>query len=127
MARIAGVDLPNNKRIEVALTYIFGIGLTTSKKILSQVKIDPSTRVKDLSEEDIAKIQKVIDKTHKVEGDLRRDVRDNIRRYSEIKSYRGSRHENKLPARGQRTRHNARTKRGRKQTVGGMKRKIEKK
>ena len=126
MSRIAGVDIPNQKRIEIALTYVYGIGLTASRKILASVQISPDKRAKDLNEDEMARIQKVIDKDYKVEGDLRREVRDNIRRFSEIKSYRGYRHEHKLPVRGQRTRHNARTKRGRRVTVGGMKRKLEK-
>lgn len=126
MPRIAGTDIPNQKRIEYSLTYIFGIGPTSSRKILKAIGISLDKRAKDLSDEELSKIQKIIDKQYTIEGDLRREIRDNIRRYSEIKSYRGTRHEKKLPARGQRTRHNARTKRGRRQTVGGMKRKLEK-
>ena len=126
MARISGVDIPNNKRIEYSLTYIFGVGVTSSRKILAAAKIDLNKRSKDLNEEEVARIQKIIDKDFQIEGDLRREIRDNIRRYSKIKSYRGQRHEKKLPVRGQRTRHNARTKRGRRVTVGGMKRKLEK-
>ncbi|KKP69670.1 30S ribosomal protein S13 [candidate division CPR3 bacterium GWF2_35_18] len=126
MARISGVDIPNNKRVEYSLTYIFGVGVTSSRKILAAAKIDIDKRAKDLNEDEVARIQKIIDKDYQIEGDLRREIRDNIRRYSEIKSYRGQRHEKKLPARGQRTRHNARTKRGRRVTVGGMKRKLEK-
>lgn len=126
MARISGVDIPPQKRIEASLTYIFGIGFTSAKKILQGARIDLNKRTKDLTEEEIARIQKIIDKDYQIEGDLKREIRDNIRRYSEIKSYRGMRHERKLPVRGQRTRHNARTKRGRRVTVGGMKRKLEK-
>ncbi len=126
MPRIAGVDVPQQKRVEYALTYIYGVGVTTARQILKSAQIDLDKRARDLTEAEISKIQKIIDKEFKIEGDLRREVRDNIRRYSEIKSYRGSRHEKKLPAHGQRTRHNARTKRGRRVTVGGMKRKLEK-
>lgn len=126
MARISGVDIPKSKRVLISLTYVYGIGRTYSSKILKLANIDENKRTIELTDEEISKIQRIIDKNYKVEGDLRREVRDNIRRYSDIKSYRGLRHEKKLPARGQRTRHNARTKRGRKLTVGGMKRKIEK-
>ena len=127
MARISGIEIPNNKRVEVALIYIFGVGPTRSKKILEAINVDLNKRVRDLTEEEVSKIQKYIDKNYKTEGDLRRDTRDNIRRLVDIKTYKGSRHEKKLPARGQRTRHNARTKRGRRRTVGGMKRKVDKK
>jgi len=113
MARIAGVDLPRNKRIDVALTYIYGVGNGTAKEILEKMKdsVPPSTRVKDLSEEQIGLINSLISK-YKVEGELKREVFQNIRRYIEIKSYRGLRHRRNLPARGQRTRTNARTRRG---------------
>ena len=112
MARIAGVDLPKNKRTEIALTYIYGIGRSTSQKILDQVRIDPNIRIKDLTEEDAARIRTIIDRDHKVEGDLRREVTQNIKRLQEIGSYRGLRHRRNLPARGQRTKTNARTRKG---------------
>lgn len=118
MARVAGVNIPNEKRIEIGLTYVFGIGLTTSKKILSQTNIDPNIRVKDLSETDLEKIRNIIGKTFRVEGDLKMEVSQNIKRLKEISSYRGTRHTKGLPVRGQRTKTNARTKRGRKVTVG---------
>lgn len=126
MARIAGVDIPNEKAIKISLTYIYGIGRVRALETLEQAKISPDKKTKDLNEDEISKIQKLFDKNRKIEGDLRREVRDNIRRYSDIRCVRGLRHEKKLPVRGQRTRHNARTKRGKKQTVGGMKRKLEK-
>ena len=122
MARIAGVDLPKNKRTEIALTYIYGIGRSTSQKILDQVRIDPNIRIKDLTEEDAARIRTIIDRDHKVEGDLRREVTQNIKRLQEIGSYRGLRHRRNLPARGQRTKTNARTKRGARKTVPGRRR-----
>jgi len=118
MARIAGVNIPNEKRVEIGLTYIFGIGLTTSKKILTQAKINPDTRVKDLTETEQEKIREFIGKSIRVEGDLKMEVTQNIKRLKEISSYRGTRHLKGLPARGQRTKTNARTKRGRKVTVG---------
>lgn len=118
MARVAGVNIPNEKRVEVGLTYIFGIGPTTSKKILTQAKIDFNTRVKDLTESDLEKIRDFIGKSIRVEGDLKMEVTQNIKRLREINSYRGSRHAKGLPARGQRTKTNGRTKRGRKVTVG---------
>lgn len=118
MARISGVNIPNEKRIEVALTYIYGIGLKTSQKILAQTKLDPNTRVKDMSESDLEKIRNIISQTHRVEGDLRLEVSQNIKRLKEISCYRGLRHGKNLPVRGQRTKTNARTKRGRKVTVG---------
>jgi len=118
MARIAGVNIPNEKRIEIGLTYVFGIGLTTSKKILDQTKIDPNIRVKDLSEADLEKIRNIIGKTYRVEGDLKMEVSQNIKRLKEISTYRGVRHTRGLPVRGQRTKTNARTKRGKKVTVG---------
>lgn len=117
MARIAGVDLPNDKRIEAALPYIFGIGLTLAKKIVSDCGLDPDTRTKDLTEEEINKIQRAVE-TYKVEGDLRREIQGNIKRLQEIGAYRGIRHARNLPARGQRTRTNARTKRGKRVTIG---------
>ncbi len=118
MARIAGVDIPRDKRVEVSLTYIFGIGLTTSKKVLAAVGVNPDTRVKDLTEEEVNRLREFIDRNYRVEGDLRREVALNIKRLQEIGSYRGMRHRRKLPARGQRTRTNARTLRGAKKTVG---------
>jgi small subunit ribosomal protein S13 len=118
MARIAGVDLPRDKRIEIALTYIFGIGLTFSKQILATTGISPDTRVRDLTEEEISKLRETIDKNYKVEGDLRREESLNIKRLIEIGSYRGKRHRVGLPVRGQRTKTNARTRKGPKKTVG---------
>jgi small subunit ribosomal protein S13 len=119
MARIAGIDLPRNKRVEIGLTYIYGIGRSTSRQILSQTEVDPNTRVKDLAEAEISRLREVIDANHKVEGDLRREVSQNIKRLQEIGCYRGLRHRYNLPVRGQRTRTNARTKRGPRRTVPG--------
>ncbi|MDH4207629.1 MAG: 30S ribosomal protein S13 [Anaerolineae bacterium] len=127
MARIAGVDLPKNKRSEIALTYIYGIGKSTSQKILNQAGIDPNVRVKDLTEEDATRIRVIIDRDVKVEGDLRREITQNVKRLQEIGSYRGLRHRRGLPARGQRTRTNARTKRGARRTVPGKRRSRAKK
>ena len=121
MARLSGVDLPREKRIEIGLTYIFGIGLTTSKKILAATGINPDTRVKDLTEEEAGKIRKVIEADYMVEGDLRRDVNLNIKRLMEIGCYRGIRHRRGLPVRGQKTKTNARTRKGPKKTVGRKK------
>ncbi|SEC19449.1 30S ribosomal protein S13 [Paenibacillus sp. GP183] len=121
MARIAGVDLPREKRVEIALTYIFGIGKTTSQKIISTTGISPDTRVRDLTEDEVSKIRDVIDKTLKVEGDLRRDISLNIKRLIEIGSYRGIRHRRGLPVRGQRTKTNARTRKGPRRTVANKK------
>ena len=120
MARIAGVDLPKNKRIDVALCYIYGIGRQLSKKIIGRLEgqIDPKTRVKDLSENQAGLLNSVISKECKVEGDLRREIQQHIQGYVEINSYRGLRHRKNLPARGQRTKTNARTRRGRRKTVG---------
>jgi small subunit ribosomal protein S13 len=118
MARIAGIDVPREKRVEVALTYIYGIGLPTSQKILAQANVNPDTRVRDLTEEQVNRLREIIDRRHKVEGDLRREVALNIKRLIEIGSYRGSRHRRNLPARGQRTKTNARQRRGPKRTVG---------
>ncbi len=118
MARIAGIDVPREKRIEIALTYIYGIGLPTSQKILTQANVNPDTRVRDLTEEQVNRLREIIDRRHKVEGDLRREVALNIKRLIEIGSYRGSRHRRNLPARGQRTKTNARQRRGPKKTVG---------
>jgi len=121
MARIAGVDIPREKRVEISLTYIYGIGLTTSRKILERTRINPDTRVKNLTEEEVNRLREVIDREHKVEGDLRREVDLNIKRLIEIGCYRGMRHRRNLPVRGQRTRTNARTRRGPKRTVAGKK------
>ena len=123
MARIAGVDLPNEKRVEIGLTYIYGIGLTTSKKILADTGINPDTRVKDLTEEDISKLRDYIDHHLKVEGDLRREVSMNIKRLMEIGCYRGLRHRRGLPVRGQNTKQNARTRKGPKKQAAGKKKK----
>ncbi len=121
MARIAGVDLPKDKRIEAGLTYIFGIGLTTSQKILAETEINPDTRVRDLSENDISKLREYIEHHVKVEGDLRREVSLDIKRLVEIGSYRGIRHRRSLPVRGQNTKQNARTRKGPKRQVAGKK------
>ena len=118
MARIAGVDLPRDKRVEVALTYIYGIGQTTAAGMIKRTGINPDTRVKNLTEEEVGKLQEVIDKECKVEGDLRREHTMNIKRLIEIGSYRGLRHRRGLPVRGQRTRTNARTRKGPRRTVG---------
>lgn len=118
MARIAGVDLPREKRVEIALTYIFGIGRAISQKILAGTGINPDTRIRDLTEEEIAKLREYIDKNFKVEGDLRRDISLSIKRLMEIGCYRGLRHRRGLPCRGQRTKTNARTRKGPKKTVG---------
>ena len=119
MARIEGVDLPRSKRIEVGLTYIFGIGQTRAREIISGTNVNPDTRVKDLTENDVSVIREYINKNYKVEGDLRRDVQMNIKRLVEIGCYRGFRHRRGLPVRGQRTRTNARTRKGPKKTVAG--------
>lgn len=119
MARISGVDLPKEKRVEVGLTYIFGIGLKTSQNILKETGVDPNTRVKDLSESDVSKLREFIDKNIKVEGDLRRDTTMSIKRLIEIGCYRGIRHRRGLPVRGQNTKQNARTRKGPKRTAGG--------
>lgn len=125
MARIAGVDLPRNKRVEIALTYIFGIGLASSKEMIANIGLNPDTRVSNLTDDDIAKIREEIDRRQeagkRVEGDLRREITMNIKRLIEIGSYRGMRHRRGLPVRGQRTKTNARTRRGAKKTVAGKK------
>lgn len=121
MARIAGVDIPNGKRVEIGLTYIYGIGLSSSQKILAATGVDPDIRVKDLSEDDLGKIRDYIDHNYKVEGDLRREVTLNIKRLMEIGCYRGVRHRKGLPVRGQSTKQNARTRKGPKRTVAGKK------
>jgi small subunit ribosomal protein S13 len=121
MARIAGVDLPRDKRVEIALTYIFGIGKTTSQKILKETGISPDTRVRDLTEDEEGKLRETIDKLVKVEGDLRREISLNIKRLVEIGCYRGVRHRRGLPVRGQRTKTNARTRKGPRRTVANKK------
>ena len=127
LARISGVTLPANKRIEVALTYIYGVGVTLSKKTLAAAKINPDTRTKDLADEDINRLREYVEKNFKTEGELRREVMGNIKRLKEIGSYRGSRHAKGLPVRGQRTKTNSRTVRGNvRKTMGSGKRKLEK-
>ena len=123
MARISGVNIPDTKRVEIALTYIFGIGITTSRKILVATGISPDTRVKELTEAEVSKLREVIDKNYHVEGDLQREISLNIKRLKEINSYRGLRHKANLPVRGQRTKTNARTKRGKKVTMGSGRKK----
>ncbi|MGI6594097.1 MAG: 30S ribosomal protein S13 [Christensenellales bacterium] len=123
MARISGVDLPREKRVEIGLTYIHGIGRATSNKLLAECEIDPNTRVKDLTEDQVAKIRDYIESHLHVEGDLKRDVMLNIKRYMEIGSYRGVRHRKGLPVRGQSTKQNARTRKGPKRAVGRVKKK----
>lgn len=119
MARIAGVDIPRQKRVEISLTYVYGIGRSTSQKILAKAGVNPDTRVKDLSEAEITRLRQIIDQEYVVEGDLRREVALNIKRLREIGCYRGLRHRRHLPVRGQRTRTNARTRKGPKKTVAG--------
>ena len=126
MARIAGVDIPIQKRVEVALTYIYGIGPHRSRDVLAATRVYPDTRVRDLTEEEVSRIREVVDRTYVVEGDLRREVRQNTQRLIEIGSYRGLRHRRGLPAHGQRTRTNARTKRGVRRTVAGKRRAMKK-
>ena len=121
MARLVGVDLPRNKRIEIALTYIYGIGLTTAKEIIAATGVDPDIRVKDLSDEDLAKLRDYIQQNLKVEGDLHREVSQNVKRLMEIGCYRGLRHRRGLPVRGQRTHTNARTRKGPRKQIGGKK------
>ena len=121
MARIAGVDLPNDKRVEIALTYIYGIGRTSASKIIVDTGINPDTRVKDLTEDEVAKIRDQIENNYKVEGDLKREVQSNIKRLTDIGCLRGRRHRLGLPVRGQRTKTNARTRKGPKHTVAGKK------
>ncbi|MCL2817400.1 MAG: 30S ribosomal protein S13 [Clostridiales bacterium] len=118
MARIAGVDLPREKRVEIGLTYIFGVGLSTSQKVLAEAGVNPDVRVKNLTEDEIVKIREVLDRTCRVEGDLRREISLNIKRLTEIGCYRGLRHRRGLPVRGQNTKTNARTRKGPKRTVG---------
>jgi small subunit ribosomal protein S13 len=121
MARISGVDLPREKRVEVGLTYIFGIGLATSQKILAETAVSPDTRIRDLSDDEVSRLREVIDRDYRVEGDLRREVAMNIKRLIDIGSYRGLRHRRGMPMRGQRTRTNARTRKGPKRGIGGRK------
>ena len=121
MARISGVDLPREKRVEIGLTYIYGIGRVTSNRILAQAEVNPDTRVKDLTDEEVARIRDVIDSTVTVEGDLRREIALNIKRLQEIGCYRGIRHRKGLPVRGQKTKTNARTRKGPKRTVANKK------
>ncbi len=123
MARIAGVDLPREKRTEIGLTYIFGIGNSTARKILAKTGVSPDTRIRDLTEDEISKLRDVIEKEHKVEGDLKREITMSIKRLTEIGSYRGRRHRAGLPVRGQRTKTNARTRKGPKRTVGVQRKK----
>lgn len=127
MARIAGIDLPRQKRIDIALRYLYGIGPMKADEVLDKAQVNPAIRVKDLSEAEVARIRNVIDRDYKVEGDLRREVAMNIKRMQEIGSYRGLRHRRVLPVRGQRTRTNARTKRGTRKTVAGRKKSKAKK
>jgi len=127
MARIAGVELPRGKRIEIALTYIYGIGRRSSQDILAKSGVDPGRKVGELTEEEISRVREVLERDYRVEGDLRREVQNNIRRLIEINSYRGIRHRRGLPVRGQRTRTNARTRKGPRKTVAGKRRKVRKK
>ena len=121
MGRISGVDVPRDKRAVIALTYVYGIGKSSSIKILEQAKVDENTRMKDLTEDEISRIRSVVEKDYEVEGDLRRQVNQNVRRLMEAGTYRGTRHRKKLPSRGQRTHTNARTKRGKKVAIAGKK------
>jgi small subunit ribosomal protein S13 len=121
MARVAGIDLPKAKRVDIALRYIYGIGPVLSDRVIAEAQIDPAKRVKDLSEEEVNKLNAIITKTYKVEGDLRREVQQHIRRLMDIGSYRGYRHRRNLPVRGQRTKTNGRTRRGKRKTVGAGK------
>ncbi len=125
MPRIVGVDIPKEKRVELALTYIYGIGRPLSNKILKMANVNPDKRAKDLSEEEVARLSSIIQKDYRVEGDLRRDISANIKRLIDIGSYRGLRHRRGLPVRGQRTRTNARTRKGPRKTVGVIRRKVE--
>jgi small subunit ribosomal protein S13 len=118
VARIAGIDIPREKRVEISLTYIYGIGLPTSQKVLTQANVNPDTRVRDLTDEQVNRLREIVDRRYTVEGDLRRETAMNIKRLQEIGSYRGIRHRRNLPVRGQRTKTNARQRRGQKRTVG---------
>jgi len=121
MVRISGVDLPNEKRLDIALTYLYGIGRSNVVRVIKISELDPSRRLKTLTDDEVSKLSKIIEKEFMVEGDLRRNIGDNVKRLIEIKSYRGMRHAKRLPSRGQRTRTNARTKRGKRMTVGALK------
>jgi small subunit ribosomal protein S13 len=127
MARIAGVDIPRDKRVEISLRYIYGIGPSNSRDIVARARVNPDTRVKDLTEEEVSRLREAIEKNVKVEGDLRRELQMNIKRLTEIGCYRGIRHRRNLPVRGQRTKTNARTKRGTRKTVAGRKKAAAKK
>jgi small subunit ribosomal protein S13 len=127
MARIAGVDVPRDKRVEIALVYIYGIGLSSSRQVLAQARVNPDTRVRDLTEDEVQRLREIIDRSFKVEGDLRREVALNIKRLTEIGCYRGLRHRRNLPVHGQRTKTNARTKRGTRKTVAGRRKSAAKK
>lgn len=127
MARIAGVDIPRDKRVDVSLRYLYGIGPNNAVKIIQQAQVNPATRVRDLTDDEVNRIREIIDRDYVVEGDLRREVRQNIQRLIEINSYRGLRHRRNLPVHGQRTRTNARTKRGARRTVAGKRRSSAKK
>ena len=127
MARIAGIDLPRQKRVDIALRYLYGIGPAKADEVLAKADVNPAIRIKDLSEAEVARIRTIIDRDHKVEGDLRREVAMNVKRMQEIGSYRGLRHRRNLPVRGQRTKTNARTRKGTKKTVAGRKRSKAKK
>jgi len=127
MARIAGVDIPRDKHVEISLRYIYGIGPTTARKICGTTRVNPATKVRDLTEEELARLREVIDRDHKVEGDLRREINLNIKRLIEIGCYRGLRHRRGLPTRGQRTRTNARTRKGPRKTVAGKRKAAVKK
>jgi small subunit ribosomal protein S13 len=127
MARIAGVDIPRDKRVDVSLRYLYGIGPNNAVKIISQAQVNPATRVRDLTDDEVNRIREIIDRDYVVEGDLRREVRQNIQRLIEINSYRGMRHRRNLPVHGQRTKTNARTKRGARRTVAGKRRSTAKK
>ena len=124
MARLSGVTIPDGKQVQIALTYIFGIGPKSSQDILSQAKVEPTVRVKDLNDAELGRIQEAISSNYTIEGELQRIVQGNIKRLRDINSYRGSRHKNSLPSRGQRTKTNARTRRGKKMTVGGTAKKV---
>lgn len=121
MARIEGIDLPESKRTDIALTFIYGVGRKNVVSVLSEAEVDGAKRIKDLKEDEISRIQKILDQKYKVEGDLRKEIQENIKRLKQIGSYRGKRHSANLPVRGQRTRSNARTKRGKRVTIGALK------
>jgi small subunit ribosomal protein S13 len=127
MARIAGVDIPRNKRIDIAITYVYGIGRTNGAVILERANVNPATRVRDLTEEELVRIREIVEREYRVEGDLRREIQMNIKRLMDIACYRGLRHRRGLPVRGQRTRTNSRTRRGRKGSAIGIKKKTVKK